>query len=245
MSIIKIDIDSDEFQAELEKTIDFTDKVISQFGWEYNPEAEVNEGVQLGLARNKMMHGKRFCPCFMVEYNGNTPSSVDGRVCPCKPAIELEIPRDGTCHCGIYCTPEYVAKKRLEKGMKEVVHNHSRGLSKDECEVLVNKAELDADELLSLLEAREMGIVEFKLIDVREHMEWQMGHISGADVLVPTSSFFQVLDEAKLSKDENIILYCHVGSRSAHCARILGEMGYEKVGNLTRGIVSYDGEIVR
>jgi len=245
MSIIKIDIDSDEFQAELEKTIDFTDKVLSQFGWEYHPEAEVNEGVQLGLSRNKMMYGKRFCPCFMVDNSGDKPKSVDDRICPCKPAIENEIPKDGTCHCGIYCTPEYAAEKRLEMGMKEVVHNHSRGLSKDECELLVNKAELDADELRSLLEARDIGMVEFKLVDVREHMEWQMGHISGANALVPTSSFFQVLDDAKLRKDENIILYCHVGSRSAHCARILGEMGYEKVGNLTRGIVSYDGEIVR
>ncbi|EQB40638.1 sulfurtransferase [Sulfurimonas hongkongensis] len=245
MSIIKIDIDSDEFQAELERTIDFTDKVISKFGWEYNPEAEVNEGVQLGLARNKMMYGKRFCPCFMVDNSGEKPKSVDDRICPCKPAIEYEIPKDGACHCGIYCTPEYATKKRLEMGMEEIIHTHSRGLTKDECELLVNQAELDGEELLSLLEAREIGMVEFKLIDVREHMEWQMGHIAGADALVPTSSFFQVLDDAKLSKDENIILYCHVGSRSAHCARILNDMGYKNIGNLTRGIVSYGGEIVR
>ena len=72
-----------------------------------------------------------------------------------------------------------------------------------------------------------------------------MGHIKGADKLVPTSSFFQTWDEAKLSKDENIILYCHVGSRSAHVARILTDMGYTKVGNLTHGIVSYGGEKIR
>lgn len=53
MSIIKIDMNSDEFQAELEKTVKFTDKVINQFGWSYNPQEEINEGVQLGLARNK------------------------------------------------------------------------------------------------------------------------------------------------------------------------------------------------
>jgi len=245
MSIVKIDIDSDEFQAELKKTINFTDKVLSQFGWEYHPEAEVNEGVQLGLTRNMMMYGKRFCPCFMVDNSGDKPKSVDDRVCPCKPAIENEIPKDGTCHCGIYCTPEYAEEKRLEMGMKEAVHNHSRELSKNECELLVNKVELDADELLSLIEAREIGLVEFRLVDVREHMEWQMGHIKGTNALVPTSSFFQVLDDAKLSKNENIILYCHVGSRSSHCAKILSDMGYEKIGNLTRGIVSYDGEIVR
>jgi rhodanese-related sulfurtransferase len=72
-----------------------------------------------------------------------------------------------------------------------------------------------------------------------------MGHIKGADVLVPTSSFFKTWDEAKLQKDENIILYCHVGSRSAHVARILADMEYSKIGNLTHGIVSYGGEIQR
>lgn len=242
MSIIKIDMNSDEFQAELEKTLKFTDKVIKQFNWEYNPQEEINEGVQLGLARNKIMYNKRFCPCFMVEVVDEKPRSVEDRICPCKPALEEEIPNDGVCHCQIFCTPEFAAKKRVELGMEEAVHQHSRGLSKEECEVLIAQSELDGDELEALLEARELGMVAFKLVDVREHMEWQMGHIKGADKLVPTSSFFQTLDDAQLDKNENIILYCHVGSRSAHCARILTDMGYTKIGNLTHGIVSYGGE---
>ena len=245
MSIIKIDMNSDEFQAELKKTIDFTDKVINQFNWVYNPQAEVNEGVQMGLARNKMMYSKRFCPCFMVEVIEGKPKSVDDRICPCKPAIEKEIPEDGVCHCGIYCTPEYAANKKAQMDIEEVVHTHSRGLTKDEAQILLNQKELDSDELISLLEARELGMVSFKLVDVREHMEWQMGHIKGADKLVPTSSFFAALDDAKLKKDENIIVYCHVGSRSAHCARILKDMGYAKIGNLSYGIVSYGGKIER
>ena len=245
MSMIKIDMNSPEFQAELEKTIKFTDKVNAQFGWVYNPQEDVNEGVQMGLARNKMMYKKRFCPCFMVDTTGEKPKSVDDRVCPCKPAIEKEIPEDGVCHCGIFCTPEFAATKRVELGMEEVSHNHSRGLTQEECELLVNKAELDADELVSLLEARDLNMVNFKLVDVREYMEWQMGHIKGADKLIPTSSFFQTLEEAKLAKDENIIVYCHVGSRSAHVARILADNGYSKIGNLTNGIVSYSGEIER
>ena len=101
------------------------------------------------------------------------------------------------------------------------------------------------EDVQALLEARELGMVDFKLVDVREHMEWQMGHISGADKLIPTSSFFPTLEASGLAKDENIILYCHVGSRSAHCARILGDMGYSNIGNLTHGIVSYGGVINR
>jgi len=245
MSMIKIDMNSPEFIERMEKTVKFTDKVIKQFGWEYNPEETVNEGVQMGLARNKMMYNKLFCPCFMVEEVDGKFQSVDDRTCPCTPAIEKEIPEIGSCHCGIFCTPEFAAAKRAEMGIEEVVHTHSRGLTKEECEALVNQEEIDSDEMVALLEARELGMVDFKLVDVREHMEWQMGHIKGADVLIPTSSFYQTLEEAKLSKDDNIILYCHVGSRSAHVARIMPDLGYAKVGNLTHGIVSYSGEIVR
>ena len=242
MSIIKIDMNSPEFKERMEKTVTFTDKVIKQFGWEYNPQEEVNEGVQMGLARNKMMYNKLFCPCFMVEEVDGKPQSVDNRTCPCTPAIEKEIPELGACHCGIFCTPEFAAAKRVELGMEEAAHTHSRGLTTEEAKMLVSKSEIDGDEMTSLLEARELGMVEFKLVDVREHMEWEMGHIKGADALVPTSSFFQTLDEAKLTKEENIILYCHVGSRSAHVARILTDMGYSNIGNLTYGIVAYPGE---
>jgi ferredoxin-thioredoxin reductase catalytic subunit/rhodanese-related sulfurtransferase len=245
MSIIKIDMNSPEFQAVMEKTVTFTDKVLAQFGWEYNPQVEVNEGVQMGLARNKMMYNKRFCPCFMVEEVDGKFKSADDRICPCKPAIEKELPEQGACHCGIFCTPEFAAAKRIEMGLEEAVHTHSRGLTKEECELLVKQPELDGDELTALLEARELGMVNFKVVDVREHMEWQMGHIKGADKLIPTSSFFPTLEGAKLAKDEHIILYCHVGSRSAHCQRIMNDMGYANVGNLTHGIVSYGGEIER
>jgi len=104
----QIDMNSEEFLAELEKTKKFTDKVINQFGWVYNPNDDVNEGVIMGLARNKLLYGKRFCPCFMVVEDDNGKfKSADDRICPCKPAIEKEIPEEGKCHCGIFCTPEY------------------------------------------------------------------------------------------------------------------------------------------
>jgi len=107
----QLDMSSDAFLEELEKTKKFTDKVCKQFGWEYHPNEDVNEGVILGLARHKVLYGKRFCPCFMVEEDTSKPGkfkSVDDRVCPCGPAIDQEVPEEGKCHCGIFCTPEYV-----------------------------------------------------------------------------------------------------------------------------------------
>jgi ferredoxin-thioredoxin reductase catalytic subunit len=112
-----IDMNSEEFQAELEKTWSFVHKVNESKGWVQNPNEEVNEGVAMGLARNKLIYGKRYCPCFMVI--GETKEeqkAADNRICPCKPAIEKEIPEDGHCHCGIFCTPEYAEaqKKKLK-----------------------------------------------------------------------------------------------------------------------------------
>ena len=111
----QLDMSSPEFLEELEKTKKFTDKVCAQFGFEYHPNEDVNEGVIMGLARNKMLYGKRYCPCFMVVEDENNPGkfkSADDRVCPCKPALEKEIPEEGKCHCGIFCTPEFVAANK-------------------------------------------------------------------------------------------------------------------------------------
>jgi len=106
----QLDMNSEAFKTELTKTQEFTDKVCQSMGWVYGPSDDVNEGVTMGLARHKILFGKRFCPCFMVEPDDAKPGkfkSTDDRICPCKPAIEHEIPTDGICHCQIFCTPEY------------------------------------------------------------------------------------------------------------------------------------------
>jgi len=111
----KLDMNSPEFLEELEKTKKFTQKVVKTFGWTFHPDKEVVESVTLGLARNKVLYGKRFCPCFMVVEENGQYKSVDDRICPCKPAIEKEVPEEGKCHCGIFCSPEYVEKLKQEK----------------------------------------------------------------------------------------------------------------------------------
>ena len=235
----KVDPESEEFKTELEKTKRFTDKVVKQFDWAYNPDVEINVNIQFGLTRNKLIYSKRYCPCFFVQ-NDETD-----RVCPCPPAIEKEIPEDGVCHCQIFCTPEYARLKKLEEEADVVVHEHSRGLTKDECEALVLKEQLDSDEMVALLEARELGMVKFKLLDVREWMENKGARIKGTDHLIPTTSFYDSLEEAKLDPEEPVIVYCHVGSRSAHCQRILKSMEFKHVGNISHGIVGYQGDIDR
>ena len=242
--IKKIDVNSDEFIAELEKTQKFTQKVCDNFGLVFNPDEEINESVTFGLARNKMIYGKRFCPCFMVEEDETgKPRSVEDRICPCKPALENEIPNEGVCHCGIFCTPEYAKKHAIENSAEEVAHTHSRGLTKEECEELLSHPQLDGDEIESLLEARELGMVDFLLVDVREWMEWVQQRIKGTDYLIPTTSFYDALSQIEDKKDKPIILYCFTGSRSAYCQHIMLNMGFKQVSNFTRGIISYRGEV--
>jgi len=241
--MIKIDMESQEFKDEMAKTSAFTDKVCASKGWVYNPISEVNEGVTMGLARNKMIYNKRYCPCFMVI--GETKEeqkAADNRICPCKPAINEEIPKDGKCHCGIFCTPEYAKENIIENEAEEVSHSHSRGLSKKECESLLSHEQLDSDEIVSLLEARELNMVDFTLVDVREWMEWKQQRIVGTDFLIPTTSFYQQLSQIEDKKDKAIILYCFTGSRSAYCQNMMKDMGWKQVANFTHGIIAFDGE---
>lgn len=239
-----IDMNSEEFKAEIEKTWKFVEKVNKQFGFVQNPMEEVNEGVAMGLARNKIIYGKRFCPCFMVI--GETKEeqkAADNRICPCKPALEKEIPEDGLCHCGIFCTPEYAASQVQHNAIEEIVHEHSKGLTKEQAEVLLKEEQLDGDELEALIEARTLGMVDFILMDVREPMEYEHEHIVGTDVLVPTSLFYAHIEEHYDKKTTPIILYCHTGSRSYQVQHAMQALGFEHVCNLRPGIIAFHGEI--
>ena len=242
----QIDINSDEFQVEYEKTWDFIEKVNKQFNFVQNPNDEVNEGVAMGLARNKIIYGKRFCPCFMVI--GKTKEeqkNSENRICPCKPALEKEIPENGLCHCGIFCTPEYAEAQKQEDIMEEAIHQHSRGLSKEEAIKLLEKEQLDGDELEALIEARTLKMIDFILMDVREDMEFRMGHIVGTDHLVPTSMFYAKIEEHNSIKETPIIVYCHTGSRSFQVQHAMKALGFKQVSNLQHGIISFNGETQR
>lgn len=243
----QIDINSPEFQAELEKTWSFVEKVNNQFNLVQNPNAEVNEGVAMGLARNKLIYGKRFCPCFMVI--GETKEeqkAADNRICPCKPALEKEIPEEGLCHCGIFCTPEYAKAQAEHDEIEEVVHAHSKGLTKEQAETLASQEQLSGDELEALIEARDIGMISFTLVDVREMMEYKMGHIVGTDKIVSTSQFYaKVEDELADKKEEQIIVYCHSGSRSFQVQHAMKSLGFNKVANLRPGIIGFSGNTQR
>lgn len=242
--IKKIDIESEEFQTMFELTKQFTDKVCEEHGFVYNYEPDVNESIQTGLTRNKLIYDRRYCPCFMVV--GTTQEEKDkaeNRLCPCKPALEKEIPTKGHCHCGIFCTPEYVKSLEESEIVVEEV-KHSKGFTKEECEKILTKTQISALEVEALLEARELGFIEFNLVDTREWMEWVGNRIVGTDYLVPTTSFYQSIEKLEEKKDTAVVVYCHSGSRSAYCQKIMLDMGFKSVCNLDYGIMTYKGDVI-
>ena len=239
----KIDTNSEEFQLEFELTKQFTDKVIKEHNLAYNPDDEVNESIQMGLARNKMIYGKRFCPCFMVIGQTTAEQEIsENRLCPCTPALTSEIPSKGSCHCGIFCTEQKALDIAKQTNTHDAIATHSRGLSKEECEELLTKVEVNSHELESLLEARELGFVRFNLVDTREWMEWVGTRIKGTDYLIPTTSFYQALETITDQKNIPVVLYCLSGSRSAYCQRIMKDLGFKSVTNLDYGISSFGGQ---
>ena len=96
-------------------------------------------------------------------------------------------------------------------------------------------SELTAQQLAMRLSTGE----PIQLIDVREKYEWDEGHIDGA-VLIPQAEFYDGRAQKKIASEIPIVLYCHLGVRSAHALNALKHSGYERVSHLLGGIVSWD-----
>ena len=109
---------------------------------------------------------------------------------------------------------------------------------------LLEQDDVNSAELITLLEARSEGKADFLLVDVREDMEYDMGHIQGVDMLKPTSDFQgwakEFLDNYK---EKTVIFTCRTGSRSAQVQNVFKQNGLDKVLNHFGGIVTYRGDI--
>jgi rhodanese-related sulfurtransferase len=71
------------------------------------------------------------------------------------------------------------------------------------------------------------------IIDVREPIEFKMGHVKGA-INIPPSKLMAGAEKLRdVPKDTQLILYCLTGSRSAASMNILQNMGFT---NLVNGV---------
>lgn len=71
------------------------------------------------------------------------------------------------------------------------------------------------------------------LIDVRELWEYETCHLEGS-VHIPMGEIVARIDE--IPQDQDTVIICHHGIRSAQVVRYLMSQGYENVINLTGGV---------
>ena len=95
-------------------------------------------------------------------------------------------------------------------------------------------------------DAREISSVELKqridkgdkltLVDVREPNEYQINRIPGT-ILIPLGDIPRRYNE--LDPDEEIVVHCKMGGRSAKAADFLRSVGFKRVLNLKGGILDW------
>jgi len=90
----------------------------------------------------------------------------------------------------------------------------------------------------TLHELSESGL-EFYLLDVRTVEEYEQGHLTFADALIPHDQLDQQV--ARLPADKRTLIYCfcRAGRRSAIATKYLRSIGYERAYNVTGGILAW------
>lgn len=79
------------------------------------------------------------------------------------------------------------------------------------------------------------------LLDVRETYEHEFTNIKGH--LIPLGELPDRVSEIASHKDEEVIVYCRSGARSAEACKLLMENGFTNVKNLSGGILAWSQEI--
>ena len=81
-------------------------------------------------------------------------------------------------------------------------------------------------------EALRLAADGYRIVDVREQVEWDAGHIPGA-TLLPLADVASRYAEVLTDPSAPLLLHCAVGARSARAATFLAGRGYTNIANLT------------
>jgi len=80
------------------------------------------------------------------------------------------------------------------------------------------------------------------LLDVREPYEWEIGNLSSLGaILIPFGEFPNRITE--IPREGSLVVYCHVGVRSALVVQALQNQGFDKVLNLKGGYLAWVDEV--
>ena len=88
------------------------------------------------------------------------------------------------------------------------------------------------------IEALKHQFKKFFILDVREHDEYQQGHIENA-VNIPLGRLIRDEDKGIVPKDKQIVVHCKSGGRGAIAQEFLKKRGYTGVQNLEGGFEAW------
>ena len=91
------------------------------------------------------------------------------------------------------------------------------------------------------LEKKLAGQDKPYVLDVREPHEYDLANIDGD--LIPLAELEDRLGEVKAGKDDEIIVHCRSGKRSAEAVKILQNHGFTNAKNLRGGIHEWARQI--
>lgn len=77
------------------------------------------------------------------------------------------------------------------------------------------------------------------IVDVREASEFKKGHIADA-IHIPVASLDNQIKKIELYKQDDVIVVCHTGTRSAMACSKLSKLGFENVYLMTGGMQSWE-----
>jgi adenylyltransferase/sulfurtransferase len=95
--------------------------------------------------------------------------------------------------------------------------------------------EISVEELKRRLDAKE----DFVLVDVREPHEYQICNLNGK--LIPLNDLPRRITELDPAKET--VVHCRSGQRSARAVNFLRQAGFNKVSNLSGGILAWADRI--
>ncbi|MBO0798307.1 MAG: molybdopterin-synthase adenylyltransferase MoeB [Blastocatellia bacterium] len=82
------------------------------------------------------------------------------------------------------------------------------------------------------------------IIDVREPHEWQIANLENyGSRLIPLGQFANRLNE--LNPEDDIVVHCKMGGRSAKAYEVLKKAGFKKIKNLKGGILAWADQVDR
>ncbi|MEP6808560.1 MAG: rhodanese-like domain-containing protein, partial [Chloroflexota bacterium] len=91
---------------------------------------------------------------------------------------------------------------------------------------------------MSAAQALELAASGWRILDVREQVEWNEGHIPSA-TLLPLADLPARIDEVAPDRDAPLLVHCAVGARSLRASAWLLQSGYTNVASMKASLLDW------